>query len=149
MNYLCANFKNAMLATLKIPKLIRWIFCTGIIFLLVMSLFRFVLFLFSSGQDNHFSGVISSFVLGMRYDLRDVCLLMLILLIIGSFPRLNPFQSKAGKRIALIITGLAAFIMLLFYTVDFAHYSYLAQLLNASVFNFFQDAVISAKMFLE
>jgi len=135
-----------MFPMLKIPKLVRWIFCTGIIFLLVMSLFRFVLFLFSSGQDNHFSDVIPSFVLGMRYDIRDVCLLMLVLLIVGSFARLNPFQSPVGKRIALLITGFAVLIMLLFYIVDFAHYSYLSQRLNASVLNFFQDAAISAKM---
>jgi phosphoglycerol transferase MdoB-like AlkP superfamily enzyme len=135
-----------MLATLKIPKLIRWIFCTGIIFLLLMSLLRLALFFFSSGQDNHLSEVGSSFVLGMRYDLRDVCVLLIIMLVIGSIPRINPFQSRTGKKIILIITGVAAFLMLLFYILDFAYYSYLSQRLNANVLNFLQDAAISAKM---
>ena len=82
----------------------------------------------------------------MRYDLRDVCLLMLILLIIGSFSRLNPFKSKTGKTIALIIISFAAFVMMIFYIVDFGYYSYLTQRLNANVLNFLQDAAISAKM---
>src|ERR1700689_1895389 len=131
-----------MLSTLKIPKLIRWIFCTGIIFLLLMSLLRLALFIFSSEQDNHLSNVGSSFILGMRYDLRDVCVLLVIMLVIGSFPSLNPFQSKTGKRIILFITGFAAFVMLLFYILDFAYYSYLSQRLNANVLNFLQDAAI-------
>ena len=135
-----------MLSALKIPKLIRWIFCIGIIFLLLMSLLRFALFLFSSGQENHFGDVISSFILGMRYDLRDVCLLMLILLIIGSFSSLNPFKSKTGKTIALIVISFATFVMMIFYIVDFGYYSYLSERLNANVLNFFQDAAISAKM---
>src|SRR5579862_5537929 len=135
-----------MLSALKIPKLIRWIFCTGIIFLFLMSLLRFALFLFSSGRENRFSDVTSSFILGMRYDLRDVCLLMLILLVIGSFSRLNPFKSKTGKTIALIIISFAAFVMMIFYIVDFGYYSYLSERINANVLNFFQDAAISAKM---
>ncbi len=135
-----------MISTLKIPKLIRWIFWTGIIFLLCMTLFRVAFFILFSGEDNHLSNSIQAFVLGLRYDLRDVCLVLLVLLIIGSFSKLNPFQSRLGKRLALIITGFTALVILLFYIVDLAHYSYLSQRLNASVLHFFQDAKISAQM---
>ncbi|HLX90886.1 MAG TPA: LTA synthase family protein [Puia sp.] len=87
-----------------------------------------------------------SFLLGLRFDIRDVCLLMLILLILGSIPNFNPFQSSIAKRCSFLIISLAALILMLFYIVDFAYYSYLSQRLNANVLNFFQDAAISARM---
>jgi phosphoglycerol transferase MdoB-like AlkP superfamily enzyme len=111
-----------------------------------MSLLRIALFIFSSGDDNRFGNTLPSFFLGLRYDLRDVCFLMVTLLVLGSFSRLNPFRSPLGKTISLVIIGVASFAMILFYIVDFGYYSYLSERLNANVLNFFQDAAISAKM---
>ncbi len=131
---------------LKIPKLIRWIFLTGIIFLAVMTLMRLLFFVYFPRQANHFSDVLPSFVLGLRYDLRDVCILCLLLLILGSIPLFDPFGIGKGKKFCLLLAALAGFLMIFFYSVDFAHYSYLSQRLNASVLNYFADAAISAKM---
>jgi phosphoglycerol transferase MdoB-like AlkP superfamily enzyme len=135
-----------MISGLKIPKLTRWIFRTGIIFLLLMTLLRFTLFLFFSKQGNGIFDVIPAFVLGMRYDMRDVCILCLLLMILGSFPVLHPFKTRQGRRIAFILIGIAAFLLAFFYSVDFAHYSYLSQRLNASVLNYLSDAGISLRM---
>ncbi len=135
-----------MLSGLKIPKLIRWIFLTGIIFLLIMTGLRAFLFASFSKQGNYLQDVVPSFILGLRYDLRYVCILCLLLLILGSFPALHPFRSSMGKRTALFIVGLAAFLLVFFYAVDFAHYSYLSQRLNASVLNYLSDAGISANL---
>ena len=131
---------------IKIPKLIRSVFATGVIFLLIMSLLRLALFLSFSRQGNHFADVLPSFVLGLRYDLRYAGILAILLLILGWFPPLNPFQRKAGKKTALFLVGLAAFLVVFFYAVDFAHYSYLSQRLNASVLNYLSDTGISAGM---
>ena len=131
---------------LKIPKLIRWIFLSGIIFLVVMTLTRLLFFVYFPRQGNHFSDVLPSFVLGLRYDLRDVCILCLLLLIVGSIPLFSPFGIGKGKKVCLLLAALAGSLMIFFYSVDFAHYSYLSQRLNASILNYFADAAISAKM---
>lgn len=135
-----------MISELKIPKLTRWIFRTGIIFLLLMTLLRFSLYLFFSKQGNGFSDVIPAFLLGLRYDLRDVCILCLLLMILGSFSALHPFKTSTGRKVAFIVVGTAAFLLVFFYAVDFAHYSYLSQRLNASVLNYLKDAGISLQM---
>ncbi len=111
-----------------------------------MSLLRLILFLSFSSQGNPFGALLSSFLLGLRYDLRCVCSLSLLLLITGSFSSLHPFRTGAGRKLALSLVGFASFLLAVFYTVDFAYYGYLSQRLNASVLNYLEDAGISAKM---
>src|SRR6186713_532508 len=101
---------------IKIPKLLRLIFATCIIFLLIMSLLRIVLFFSFSSQGNHFSQLADAGVLGLRYDLRYVGILGMLLLISGSFPFLHPFATRAGRKWALFIIGLAAFLLVFFYS---------------------------------
>jgi phosphoglycerol transferase MdoB-like AlkP superfamily enzyme len=88
----------------------------------------------------------SSFALGLRFDLRAVCVLMLITMLLGSFKALSPFHSQAARTGWKIFFGLVVYILVLFYFVDFAHYAYLSQRLNASVLNYLEDAGISMKM---
>src|ERR1700748_892290 len=83
---------------IKIPKLVRFVFSVKIIFLLIMSLLRILLFLFFSSQGNHFSGVLSSFLLGLRYDLRYTGILGAVLLITGSFSPVDPFLKGPEKN---------------------------------------------------
>src|SRR5579872_5779987 len=138
--------KKAMLigSRIKIPKLVRSLFAMGIIFLLIMSLLRLALYLSFSSQGNPFSAVLSSFALGLRYDARSVAILLLLLLITGGFAALDPFRSPAGWKWALFLAGLAGFLLIFFYSVDFAYYAYLSQRLNASVLNYLDDSSISA-----
>jgi hypothetical protein len=131
---------------IKVPKLIRWIFATGIIFLLLMFLLRIALFLVFSSQGNSFSGVFPSFILGLRYDIQIICIVLVLLLLAGSLPFLHPFETNRGRQTALFLTGLTAFLVAFFYVVDFAHYGYLSQRLSASVLNYLADTGISANM---
>ena len=130
----------------NIPKTVRLVFSTGIIFLLIMSLLRLGLYLAFPAQGHSFKGVFPSFLLGLRFDLRYVGILCLLLLLLGSLPVFQPFHTVAGRRIVLSLTAIAAFLLVLFYAVDFAHYSYLSQRLNASVLNYLSDAGISTRM---
>ena len=98
-----------MIRRLKIPKLIRWIFSTGIIFLVLMTLLRICLFFFFDKQGNHFSDVIPALILGLRYDLKMICILLLLILLAGSFNFLHPFRTDSGKKIWLFIISIAAF----------------------------------------
>src|ERR1700761_5417953 len=130
----------------NIPKTVRLVFSTGIIFLLIMSLLRLGLYLTFSSQGHSFSSLIPSFLLGIRFDMRYAGILALLLLLAGSFSFLDPFRTAAGRRLLKIVVGVAAFLVVFFYSVDFAHYSYLSQRLNASVLNYLTDAGISARM---
>ena len=107
---------------------------------------RVVLFMFFNKQGNTFAALSDAFLLGLRYDLRTISLILLILLLIGSIPALNPFRSPRLKKTWIIIVGFFSFSLLFFYFLDFAHYSYLSQRLNASVLNYLQDTSISLNM---
>jgi len=120
------------------------IFSTGIIFLLIMSLLRLALYLSFSRQGHHFAGLLPAFGLGIRYDLRYVGILEALILITGSLPFWDPFQREGGRKWVIFLMGLAGFLIVFFYSVDFAHYSYLSQRLNASVLNYLADTGISA-----
>lgn len=131
---------------LKIPRLIRWILSTGLIFLILMTFCRLGLYLFFSSQGHSFSQVLSSFWLGLRFDLRITCLVMLVMLVLASIPLFNPFKQPYAKTGWLLILGVAAFAIIFFYALDFGHYAYLRQRLNASVLNYLEDAAISMEM---
>ncbi|HEV3249645.1 MAG TPA: sulfatase-like hydrolase/transferase, partial [Puia sp.] len=111
-----------------------------------MSALRVCLFIFFSKQGNSFSEILPSLVLGIRYDLRDICLISLLLLLSGSFSFLDPFRTERGRKTWFFLFSMAAFLLAFFYSVDFAHYAYLSQRLNASVLNYLRDAGISMKM---
>jgi phosphoglycerol transferase MdoB-like AlkP superfamily enzyme len=130
----------------RLPRLTRWILFLGFAFLMLMTLMRLVLFFFFPNQGLAFTEVSSAMWLGLRYDLRVVSLIMLGMLAFGSVPKLFPFASKRRGRAWLAMVGVLSFFMLLIYTIDFAHFSYLNQRLNASVLNYLDDTSISLGM---
>jgi phosphoglycerol transferase MdoB-like AlkP superfamily enzyme len=130
----------------KIPKLIRWIIWTGFTFLVLFTIMRLGLFILSDQQSYGLSKLGGSFFLGLRYDLRMISWLLIVMLILGSVPVLHPFTGKRGKKFWMIFLGVAVFFVLFFFSVDFAHYAYLEQRLNASVLNYLEDASISMTM---
>jgi phosphoglycerol transferase MdoB-like AlkP superfamily enzyme len=131
---------------IKIPKLIRWIFSIGIIFLSCMTLLRFCFYVYFNHGGNTFSGLGNTFLMGLRYDTRMVCILLALLLLLGCLNVSDPFLSNRGKRIGFFVILVAGFALALFYIVDFAYYSYLSQRLAASALGFLQDAGISLKL---
>lgn len=134
------------MARIQLPRLIRWILSTGLIFLLLMTLFRLGLYFFFNKQGHTAGQVLPSFWLGLRFDLRIVCLIMLVMLVLGSLPFLDPFRKKYAATSWLVLLALAAIAIVIFYAVDFGHYAYLRQRLNASVLNYLEDAAISMDM---
>jgi phosphoglycerol transferase MdoB-like AlkP superfamily enzyme len=93
--------------------------------------------------------MVPAFMMGIRFDLRVVCILILPLLLIGSIKRCNPFESAVSCKIMTWFLGLFIFIFSFFYSVDFAHFSYLSQRLNARVLNYLDDKTISFNMVWE
>jgi Phosphoglycerol transferase and related proteins, alkaline phosphatase superfamily len=129
-----------------LPKLIRWLLWTGLIFLVVFTLMRLGLYILSDQQSYGLGQLGGAFFLGLRYDLRMIGILMVAMLLLGSIPAIHPFTHDRGKRFWLITLGIIGFIVLFFFGVDFAHYAYLEQRLNASALNYLEDARISLGM---
>ena len=128
---------------LKIPRYIQWIVLTGFIFLILMSLLRLVLVLSFKIPSNTSTPFFNVFLLGLRYDLRDVCIASLLIFLIGSVPALHPFEKKWGRRTSFFIWTVLIVVFALFYTIDFANYSYLSVRLRANLLNLLQDTKTS------
>jgi phosphoglycerol transferase MdoB-like AlkP superfamily enzyme len=131
---------------IKLPQLLRWLLGIGFIFLVLFTSMRLGLYLFFNKQGHSFSQAGSAFWLGLRYDLRSISVILLPILILGSFKFLHPFKNRVAWLGWMILLSLATLFVLFFFMVDFAHYAYLVQRLNASVLNYLEDARISMDM---
>ena len=138
-----------MLKVLKIPKLIRWIFVVGIIFLLWMGLLRLIFYFVFNHAGNPISTLGSSFLLGFRFDLKMVCFLLEFMLLMGAMNFSDPFISSRSRKGYFILLAIVCLVTSFTYTIDFAHYSYLNLRLSASVLNYMQDASISLTLVWE
>lgn len=130
----------------KLPAVLRWCISIGITFILLMTVMRLGLYIFFNRQGNSITDSAPSFFLGLRFDLRIVAVILLAVLVLGNIPFFNPFKKIRARKIWISLLGIITFLLLFIYTVDFAHYSYLTQRLNASVLNYLEDAGISLKM---
>lgn len=129
-----------------LPKTIRWTFYSGFVFLIIMSLLRFVFVNYFSAPASADNNLTSSYILGFRYDLRYVTIVMMITLLFSFIKPLNPFDKKLGKQIAIITWMLFSSLLLFFYTADFIHYAYVHQRLNASILSYIDNPLISMQM---
>ncbi|MDP4264128.1 MAG: sulfatase-like hydrolase/transferase [Bacteroidota bacterium] len=127
-------------------RLLRWLLGIGISFLIIMSLLRIIFALVFKPINIPWNEMRPAFSMGLRYDARIICVLLLPLLVIGSFRHCNPFDSRLSRRIIFWFLGIFIFGFSLFYSSDFAHFSYLSQRLNAQVLNYAEDTSISARM---
>jgi hypothetical protein len=128
-------------------RLIRWLLATGLFFLLLLSLLRFVFHLVfaPAGEKN----VLPALWMGFRYDARVVCVFLFIIFLAALVFFLRPFSNTISRRILMIFTWLFGFLIIIVYTFDFFHFEYLRQRLNASVLNYAEDAKISGNMVWE
>ncbi|RXK86440.1 LTA synthase family protein [Filimonas effusa] len=131
---------------LKIPRYIRWIGELGIVFLLLMTLLRVALVYSFRTPSQKLTSLIDAYILGMRFDLRIVCIACLVLFLVGSLPWLHPLRKKWGKRVAFWLWSVFVIILTIFYMVDFANYAYLSQRMSATLLNYAEDTKISFGM---
>ncbi|TDH25483.1 LTA synthase family protein [Segetibacter sp. 3557_3] len=130
---------------LKIPRYIQWLILTGLFFLLLMTLLRIAL-VYTGDHHRSSNGLLPAFVLGIRYDLRVVCIVAMLSFLLGSLKFLHPFQTRRGNWLSLLLWSIFIIVFVSFYVFDFAHYAYLAQRLNGSVLNYLEDAKLSLGM---
>jgi len=135
-----------MLIRLKIPKTILWVINLLFIFLLIFTSFRFATYFAFRPGDLEFDDLIPSFLLGVRYDLRWIAIILLPIVVISLLPTLSPFYSAKNKKWWTWYLAIMTFIVFFFFAADFGNFSYNKTRLNASALNFFEDASISLAM---
>jgi len=131
------------------PRYIRWIISVSFLFLVLMTLARLALFFFFKTTGQSFTQSIPAFWLGARYDLREVGVMAVVMLLLGTIRPLNAFATNLGKRFWFTLLSIFTLLLVLFYMLDFEHYDYLNQRLNASALNFLQDAQVSFGMIMQ
>ena len=128
----------------RIPRPLRWILSVLISFLLLMSLYRLIFYFRYNPLSKPFSG--SAFLMGLRFDIKFVCIAGVCMLVLCSIPFLDPFQKTYAKKLWYFLLPLLFAFMLAFYITDYFFYSYLQQRLNANIFSFAEDAAIASNM---
>src|SRR5574340_1704520 len=98
------------------PRLIKWMFFTAITFLVFMVIMRFLFYFhFAPGQYT-FSNTRKAFLLGLHFDIRIVCGIVLFPFLIGNL-HLTYSEKKrltAGTILQLILTVLIMSGLLIF-----------------------------------
>lgn len=130
----------------RIPPLLRWLLYLNLLLLLFMSVARLLTYMIFAAPGQEETELAATFWMGLRFDFRVVAGLSLVILVIGSFRKLNPFATPGSRKPWELILTIIMFVLVLLYIVDFLHFRYLNQRLNASALGFLQDAGISAEM---
>lgn len=130
----------------QLPPTSRWVLQLFIFFMIVFSIMRLVTFYTFRPESISFAAALPSFIMGVRFDLRWVCILLAPLLIVGSFPKFSPFRSFRLRRIWIFYLVTVSWFLLFFFGADFGHFDYVETRLNASALNFIEDFQISMNM---
>lgn len=130
----------------QLPPTSRWVLKLFFFFMLVFSFMRVVTFFTFHPQNVTLYDALPSFLMGMRFDLRWVSILLAPLLIAGSIPTLSPFRSRRSRRFWIMYLVIMSSFLLFFFGADFGHFDYIETRLNASALNFIEDFAISMRM---
>jgi phosphoglycerol transferase MdoB-like AlkP superfamily enzyme len=112
-----------------------------------MTISRLIIYWTFNPPGKAFSG--SAFILGFRYDARVICIIGLAIMLLCAIPFLNPFKNNKASRFWNFLLPLIFILMVFVMAVDYYHFDYLHQRLNATVLNYLQDAGISFNMMWE
>jgi hypothetical protein len=96
-----------------------WVINLLVIFLLIFTFFRFATYFSFRPKDLSFSELVPSFLLGIRYDLRWIAIILLPIVIISLFRSLSPFYSQKNKKWRTWYLAIITFIVFFFFAADF------------------------------
>ncbi len=129
----------------KVPPFFSFSLTVSVLILLLITIYRVVLFSYFNTTNTGFSDILPALLLGVRYDLRLVAILVFPLLLITGIAGKNKSEAMA-KWVVFPYLWVIIPLLVFLYIVDFAHYAYLNQRLNASVLGYLDDATISIGM---
>ena len=93
--------------------------------------------------------LLKAFFIGIKFDLRLAVLLCFPHMILSLFPYVNISNSVLVKQLSKLYNYIVIPILLLFYSVDYGHYSYLGRRVDVSVLRFLENPEISLQMIWE
>jgi len=126
---------------------LRWITSVLLIFVGVMGLLRLFFYWQYNPPGKSFSG--GAILMGLRFDIKFAAIMAVTILVLCILPFLNPFKKPRAAIFWNFLVPLVFFLMLFVYAIDFFHYSYVQQRLNAAILSYFNDAAITLNMGLE
>jgi phosphoglycerol transferase MdoB-like AlkP superfamily enzyme len=135
-----------MLIKMGLPKTLQWVFNLLLLFLLMFTFFRLVTFVVFHPEGEVITELFPVFLLGLRFDLRWISLLLLPIVLVSLWPAYSPFYSLRNKKIWTWYLASVTFIIFFFFAADFGCFSYNKTRLNASALNFAEDPIISMMM---
>jgi phosphoglycerol transferase MdoB-like AlkP superfamily enzyme len=135
-----------MLKRYKIPKTILWVINLFLIFLLIFTLFRFATYLAFKPKNFSFADLVPSFLMGIRYDLRWIAIILLPVIVVSMFQQFSPFYSSRNKKWWTWYLAIVTFIVFFFFAADFGSFSYNRTRLDAGAMNFAEDFGTSWRM---
>jgi phosphoglycerol transferase MdoB-like AlkP superfamily enzyme len=138
-----------MLIRWRVPKTIQWVVKLFFIMLLVFTLFRVSTYLAFHPDNVTVFEVLPSFALGLAFDTRWICFLLLPIVLLSYVPRFSPYSSETARKVWTGYLAAATFIVIFFFGADYGHFAYVSTRLNASALNFAEDAKISFEMLWE
>jgi phosphoglycerol transferase MdoB-like AlkP superfamily enzyme len=135
-----------MLIKLRLPKTLLWVFNLLVIFVLMFTIYRFLTLIAFRPVGEHWNELIPSFILGLRFDLRWISIVLLPIVIASLIPKLSPFYSRQNRKIWTWYLAIVTFIIIFFFAADFGAISYNRTHVGASALNFVEDPAISIQM---
>ncbi|HEV7333711.1 MAG TPA: LTA synthase family protein [Flavisolibacter sp.] len=138
-----------MIVKLRLPRTLLWVLNVFIIYTLLFTVFRLLTFILFKPEEGEVGEVISAFLLGFRFDLRWISLLLLPIVAASAVPRFSPYYSVANKKLWSWYLALSTFFVFLIYAIDYGCFAYFRVRLGATVLNFADDTVIAAQMLWE
>jgi phosphoglycerol transferase MdoB-like AlkP superfamily enzyme len=101
---------------IALPRLVKWMFLTAIAFLIFMTVMRFVFFFHFRSAGYTLGNSLSAFLLGLNFDTRIVCGLVLFPFLIGNL-HLNYNNNKrltAGSIFQVVFTIIIMVLLMIF-----------------------------------
>lgn len=131
---------------IRISKTLIWVINLMGIFVLIFTLFRVITFFAFHPSEVSFSQAIPAFVLGLRYDLRWIAIVLLPIVLFSSASIFSPFYSERNKKIWTLYLALLTLVIFFFFAAGFGSFAYNQTPLDAGAMNFAEDFTISVQM---
>src|SRR5947209_5585524 len=93
------NIFHIMFLHLRLPKTLLWVLNLLVIYTLLFTLFRCTTLILFKPDGETISNVLPSFLLGLRFDLRWISILLLPIVVASMVPQLSPYFSLRNKRL--------------------------------------------------